>query len=325
MRAASRNNCQLQGMALSIPCFLERKMRMCNKDVFSSYHPMINFIYFALILVCTMFFMHPIFLVISLLSALCYAVELKGKKAVQISMLYLLPMMLMAAIINPVFSHEGATILTYLPSGNPLTLENIIYGMASSVMLAAVITWFACYSEVMTSDKFVYLFGRVIPALSLVLSMILRFVPKFKNQFRIVSEAQNCVGRDISDGTMLQRLKNAITIFSIMITWSLENAIETADSMKSRGYGLEGRTAYSIYQFDKRDKRASFWLILCGAVIFIGWITKQIEWRYYPTMEGAELSPMAIIVFVIYVLLCFTPVIMNRREAAVWRHLKSEI
>ena len=35
-----------------------------------------------------------------------------------------------------------------------------------------------------------------------------------------------------------------ITILSIMVTWCLENAIETADSMKSRGCGLPGRSAF---------------------------------------------------------------------------------
>ena len=89
----------------------------------------------------------------------------------------------------------------------------------------------------MTSDKFVYLFGRVIPALSLVLSMTLRFVPKFKAQVKIVSSAQRCVGRDVSNGGVLQRARNGLTILSILVTWALENAIETADSMRSRGYG----------------------------------------------------------------------------------------
>lgn len=34
------------------------------------------------------------------------------------------------AAVNPAFSHEGRTILRYLPSGNPLTLESILYGIA---------------------------------------------------------------------------------------------------------------------------------------------------------------------------------------------------
>ena len=137
-------------------------------------------------------------------------------------------------------------------------------------MLCAVIEWFSCYTAVMTSDKFVYLFGRIIPALSLVLSMTLRFVPKFKAQIHTVSEAQRCVGRDVSDGSVLQRLRHGITILSIMVTWCLENAIETADSMKSRGYGLPGRSAFSIYRFDSRDQSALSWLLYCGFFLCCG-------------------------------------------------------
>lgn len=298
---------------------------MKNRDTFSSYHPLINFLYFALVLVFTMFFMHPASLVISLVSALSYAVYLSGSKAVRFALTALLPMMLMAAIINPVFNHEGMTILTYLPSGNPLTLESILYGIASSLMLASVVTWFSCYTAVMTSDKFVYLFGRVIPALSLVLSMTLRFVPKFKAQFRVVSQAQACVGRDVSDGGVLRRLKNSITILSIMVTWSLENAIESADSMRSRGYGLPGRTAFSIYQFDERDKSALAWLLFCGFYIISGWAAGGLYWKYYPVIKGEFLGAFPISFQIVYLALCLTPVILNRKEDLVWKHLKSSI
>ncbi len=295
-----------------------------NRDPFSSYHPIINFLYFALVLVFTMFFMNPVSLLISLACALAYAVYLNGRKAVRFSLMYLLPMMLMAAIINPAFNHEGATILTYLPSGNPLTLESILYGIASAVMLASVITWFSCYNAVMTSDKFVYLFGRIIPALSLVLSMTLRFVPKFKAQLHVVSEAQRCVGRDVSDGSLLRRMKNAITILSIMVTWSLENAIETADSMKSRGYGLPGRTAFSIYRFDDRDKTAFIWLCFCGFYIVAGWMAGGLEWQYYPILKGTLTGAFPISFQLIFLALCLTPVILNGMEDRKWKHLRSE-
>lgn len=298
---------------------------MENRDAFSSYHPLINFLYFALVLVFTMFFMHPVSLVISLVSAFSYAVYLNGHKAVRFSLTALLPMMLMAAVINPVFNHEGMTILTYLPSGNPLTLESILYGVASALMLASVIIWFSCYTAVMTSDKFVYLFGRVIPALSLVLSMTLRFVPKFKAQFKVVSQAQACVGRDVSDGGVLQMLKNAITILSIMVTWSLENAIESADSMKSRGYGLPGRTAFSIYRFDERDKTALVWLLFCGFYIISGWAAGGLKWQYYPIIKGDFFGAFPISFQFIYLALCLTPVILNGKEDLVWKHLKSSI
>lgn len=229
---------------------------MQNRDTFSSYHPGVNFLYFALVIAFSMVFMHPVALGISLASASAILMNIGGKKAALFSLKFALPMMLATALVNPAFSHGGITILCYLPSGNPLTLESIVYGLASAAMLASVLLWFRCYTEVMTSDKFVYLFGKIIPSLSLVLSMSLRFVPKFKAQTDVVREAQSCIGRDISNGSLSQRMKNAVTIFSIMVTWSLESAIETADSMKSRGYGLAGRTAFSIYRFDGRDRNA---------------------------------------------------------------------
>lgn len=297
---------------------------MRNRDAFSSYHPIINFLYFVLVLVFTMFFMHPVSLAISLLSALAYSVCLNGTRAVRFSLTVILPMMLIAAVVNPIFNHEGATILTYLPSDNPLTLESMAYGVASAFMLAGVITWFSCYSAVMTSDKFVYLFGRLIPALSLVLSMTLRFVPKFKAQLQVVSEAQSCVGRDTANGSLLQRAKNGITILSILVTWSLENAIETADSMKSRGYGLPGRTAFSIYRFDGRDKLALLWLLFCGGYIILGWALGGLRWWYYPIISGALMGAFPVSLQLAYLALCLTPVIMNRMEVRKWKRLTCE-
>ena len=296
---------------------------MKNKDAFSGYHPIINFLYYALVLLLSMCLMHPVYLAISLTGALAYDVYLKGKKAVRFAVMGLLPMTVIAALVNPAFNHEGQTMLTYLPSGNPLTLESILYGVAAAVMLASVVLWFSSYNEVMTSDKFVYLFGRVIPALSLVLSMALRFISKFKSQMDVVAEAQSCIGRDTKTGSVIRRVSNAIKIFSIMVTWSLENAIETADSMRSRGYGLPGRTAFSIYRFDDRDKNVLAWLIFCGAYILSGWLAGGMYFRYYPTVKTAAWTPLTVSFMFVYLALVLTPVILDRKEDRQWKSLQS--
>ena len=136
-------------------------------DAFSRYHPLVNFLFFALVLAYSMVLMHPVCLAVSLTGALVYAGELGGRRALAGHLRFALPVLLLAAIVNPAFNHAGVTILTYLPSGNPLTLESILYGLAAGAMLCAVVLWFVCFNAVITSDKFVYLFGRVIPALSL--------------------------------------------------------------------------------------------------------------------------------------------------------------
>ena len=108
-------------------------------DSFSTYHPAVNFLYFTLVLLCSMFLMHPLCLAVSLGSAVAYALCLGGRKALRFQLRFLLPLLLLTALLNPAFNHQGVTILLYLPSGNPLTAESIFYGLASAAMMAAVL------------------------------------------------------------------------------------------------------------------------------------------------------------------------------------------
>lgn len=295
------------------------------KDAFSNCHPLVNFLYFGLVIGFSMFFMHPVCLAVSLVSAVCYSVSLKGKNSIRLIVRYALPVMLLTAIINPAFNHQGSVVLCYLPTGNPLTLESIIYGIAAAVMLVSVLLWFGCYTEVMTSDKFIYLFGRIIPSMSLVLSMTLRFVPKFKEQFELVKEAQSLIGRDTSNGSLLKRLRAAAGCFSITVTWSLENAIETADSMKSRGYGFKKRTTFSIYKLTERDKYALLWIALCGIYLISGTLSGELFWRYFPSISGIIAEPMTVSFEITYLALCMTPLIIDIEEEIKWRFLQSKI
>lgn len=293
------------------------------KDSFSQMHPIVNFIFFAFVIGFSMFIMNPVCLLISLLCALVNALYLNGKKAVRLSIMYILPIIILIAIINPVFNHDGITILAYFPWDNPLTFESIIYGFATAALLSSIVLWFSFFNKVMTSDKFIYLFGRIIPSLSLVLSMALRFVPKFIHQFNVVRNSQKCLGRDISDGKLLQRLKNSAKIVSIMITWALENAIETSDSMKSRGHGLKGRTAFSIYNFSKRDIIVLSLIIIVGIILIIMSVFDIAKFRYFPSVKGNLFSTSAIIYYALYFSLMISPLAVNVGEGIKWKHLKS--
>ena len=290
---------------------------------FKSFHPIVNFYYFVVVIFFSMFFMHPIFLCISLISSFIYSVTLKGKKAVKFNITYMLPLLIITALINPVFNHEGVTILFYIKGGNPITLESIIYGIAAAMMFISIILWFSCYNEIMTSDKFIYLWGRIIPGISLIISMVLRFVPKYKAQIKNISNGQKCIGRDISNGNIITRARNGIKILSIMTTWALENAIETADSMKSRGYGLKGRTSFSIFRFDRRDKITFYTMIILTAAILIGaWIGEN-SIKFFPSIKIIPISGFSILVYISYFLLCISPVILDFKEDIKWKYLQS--
>ena len=260
------------------------------KDRFAQYHPLVNFLYFTLVLVFSMVLRHPLAQGVSLLCACIYAVQAEGQRAVLFCLKWCLPVFLLTALFNPAFSHEGVTILLYLPTGNPLTLESILYGVSAGVLLVTVMVWFMNSSRVITSDKFIYLFGRV-----------------------------------ISQGSLLRRMKLAVSVLSIMITWALENAMDTADSMKGRGYGLPGRTAFSIYRLDDRDKSALAFLLLCAFCLVMGTAASAFSFRYYPGIRAGARTPLALSFQLVYAALCAMPILLNAFEERKWKSIHSKM
>lgn len=297
-------------------------------DTFSTCHPIVNLLYFVFVIGVSMFLMHPVFLGISLVCATVYCAVLRGiGKTVKGFCLFTLPMLVIVALINPMFNHYGVTVLFYLNNGNPITLESMVYGVAMAAMLASVTLWFRCYSEVMTSDKFIYLFGRVIPALSLILSMCLRFIPKFSQRMQVISNGQKCIGRDISNGNLVQKLRHGITSLSILITWSLESAIDSADSMKARGYGLKGRTAFSIYRLDRRDRLFLAVMAVLAGGFFAGCGQGNAYVMYDPKIRISGFPPTVggILTYCIYGVFCLLPVLLDAADGYRWARLRREV
>ncbi|MCL2499481.1 MAG: energy-coupling factor transporter transmembrane protein EcfT [Defluviitaleaceae bacterium] len=285
------------------------------RDAFAFYHPIVNIVYFTAVIGYAMFFLHPILLGISFLCAAVYALLLKGKKAFLFGLVFMLPLLLFTAAMNPLFNHQGSTILSYLPNGNPVTWESVLYGVAAAGMLVTVIAWFVCFNAVITSDKMVYLFGRAMPALSLVLSLALRFVPRLIAQAKVINKTQKGMGQK----------NNPIKTLSILVTWALENAIETADTMKARGYGLPGRTAFSLFTFRRRDGYAIAFISFCAVIVFIGAAVGSLRFRYFPTVQYHPASAVSVLTCIAYLMLCAFPIIMNMKEALHWKYSVSTV
>ncbi len=292
---------------------------------FERYHPTVNFIFFCEVIGLSMFLMHPICLCVSFVCAFLYSFALKGRRAAAFSVGAIIPLMLAAIVINPLFSHQGVTILTYLPDGNPLTWESVIYGIASAVMLGAVVCWFSCYNEVMSSDKFLYLFGKAAPTLSMIISMTLRFVPRFRERYKQMVDAQKCMGRRGTDRKIKYRIKNGIEILSAMITWMLESSVSVSESMKSRGYGVKKRTSFSLFSFTSRDFRMLALEIILGVYVIFGMSVGWVHCTYYPQIIFAEASIGSVSVFGAHMMLCVLPLLIELLEVVRWNTLKSKV
>lgn len=293
-----------------------------KNETFSGFHPAVNLAFFAAVLGMTMFIMQPVFLTISLLAGCAYLFYLRGCQGGLRQVGYLLPILLVMAVMNPLFNHEGVTILAYLPNDNPVTLEAVAYGMAAAVMLGASIVWFNCCNTVFTSDKIIYLFGRIIPSLSLLISMTLRFVPRFKHYLQSVMQVQKAMHRP---ETTREKLQQVLAAFSATVSWAMEQSIISADSMKSRGYGMAGRTAYSIYRFEKRDAIALLALCLLTLGAVLPWAAGWMRWEYYPMLTGTLAGPVEILAYCCYGGVCLLPLAIDFMEDQKWNSLRSKI
>ena len=155
---------------------------------FKRFHPLVNLVYFVFAIGFSSVFLNPVCLFVSVVGSIGFMLAANGKSKRNLWLFFAI--FILTALFNPVFNHRGITIITFLPGGNPLTLESIVYGFASGGMLVSVIAYFASFNEIMTSDKYIYLFGKIAPALSLIFSMTLRFVPRFLKELKTVETAQ---------------------------------------------------------------------------------------------------------------------------------------
>ena len=176
----------------------------------------------------------------------------------------------------------------------------------------------------MTSDKFIYLFGRVIPKLSLVLSMILAFIPKLKRKYKEIDEAQKALGIYATE-SYVDKIRSKMRVLSILLTNSLETSVDTADSMRARGYGLTGRTSYAIYRFTVADFAYLMFSIIFGVTTVVLIMLGASEFYYYPTISVIKGTPTVYILYSSLVLLAGSSIFMEVKENFLWRYLKSKI
>jgi len=290
---------------------------------FERFHPIVNFIYYFALIGVSMVFMHPFCVIASLFFGLLYLIVQKGRRAVMLSLSCMLPLFILTALLNPLFNHAGVTILAYLPGGNPLTFESLVYGALSAFVLVSVICHFACLGEIITGDKLVCLFGKAAPSIALAVSMAFRFVPLFLREIKEISDAQKGIGRK-ADGSVLQRIKSGVGIVSIMITKSLENAVESANSMKSRGYGSGKRRSFSNYSFSSRDATFLALTLLLFAIIVIRARMGAASAEFFPQLKFSSITRENVEFFIAYFTLAALPLAVEIKEVWRWKKSKSK-
>ena len=292
-------------------------------STFACCHPAVNLMYFVFTIGITMFSTGPAFLAETLVFSWTYSILLNGKKAIKTNIIFTVPVLIIMTVINTFFTHNGATVLFYLNYGR-ITLEALLYGLAAAVLLSSVIVWFSCFNVIMSSDKLIYFFGKIAPVLGLTLSMIFRFIPLLKSRYKEISMGQRCMGRH-QKGSYLSKLRQTAKEVSILISWSLEAAIETSDSMEARGYGLPGRTSFHLFKLTQTDKMLLAAMGLCGGIAAIGCALGKTSIYYYPAVVLTNWDLMTVVTFIAYTALLMIPLMIDIIGELKWQQYELKI
>lgn len=291
---------------------------------FARYHPAINLLYFAAVLTGTILFRQPIFLLLSYGCALLYLLKLRGLRALLLG-LGLLPFAAGFALWYGAYHHFGVTVLGTNFIGNQITLEAFLCGGTWSLVCVTVVLWIGCLHDVFTTDKIVYLLGRILPRLSLYLAIVLRMIPRLNARRQRIASAQQAIGRGSGQGSVLRRMGNVLRRGGILLTWFTEELSVTAESMRCRGCSLSGRTAFSLYRFDNRDR--VFVAGMCGllSVLLMAFLLGQTEIRFAPQIMMMPVTPISALFYTAWAALCLLPPVLEHIGTQRFRRLRQNI
>lgn len=280
---------------------------------FKNLNPYFLITYFVFVLFISIFSFNPLYIGGGMLGAVSYCFLILEKKNIYKSLLIYFLVFLAVTLLNPLFSHNGKTVLFFI-NDNRITLEALIYGAVLALAIVEVIFWFKCFNIIFDSEKIIFLFGKISPKTALVFSMTLRFIPNLINNFKSVNMSQKLINKN-------HRLKRYLNSFSAVITQSMEDSIITSDSMNARGYGLKHRTFYSRFKFTSTD----LILLIISAVLFVLTIIGRTSFLYYPGFSAPKLSLLNCLSFLSFLVLSFIPFIFEIKEGIRWRFSVSGI
>ncbi|MCD8316157.1 MAG: energy-coupling factor transporter transmembrane protein EcfT [Eggerthellaceae bacterium] len=297
-----------------------------GKASFERVAPSVIFVYFLWAIILTMCAFQPVLIAISIAGALISSHVLRSASVLR-QLAWMLPVLIIIAVINPLFSASGSTVL-FMMGTHPIYLESLVFGACMGGLLIAAILWFANAAAVLTTDRVMDLLGKRLPIISYMFSMTLRLVPKFIEERNLINDVSrvnfrtyennldkagkeqpfpeadsfplssqkpiSAPGNIISEiegkpgkAGLRRRIGRRARMMSVLVGWSLEDSLETADSMRCRGWGsVRRRTRYRRERFSVGDAILLAIVIALGALAsFLGFVATS-QFFFYPELTA---------------------------------------
>lgn len=275
----------------------------------SEFHPVVNFCYILGMLLITMSNMNPVIIAVSFISSFLYMIYIDGAAHIKRIAFISIPILLFSVIIMPLFYHNGVTPLFYV-NDMQVTLEAVVYGISMTFLLLAVMQLFFIWNKWISSEKFLYLFGKISPSISLVLSMVFRMVPLMIKRWHDIHDAQKGMGCTVVN-SIIGRMRQFVKEISILISWCLENSIDTSISMESRGYGIGKRTSFHRFRWHICDIIVIVTIIPIIILIFVSILNGGFGVDFFPEININQFSLYEKVLAVVYGVYAVMPLLIE--------------
>lgn len=174
----------------------------------------------------------------------------------------------LAALFNALFVHIGEHVLFVLPTwipvvGGDVTLEALLYGALSGVVLTAIFAAFALFNLVTPVRDLIRLAPRAYYPVAITVAIAITWVPVTLRQAVQIREAQAI------RGSALKGVRGWLPLFLPLVSSGLERALMLAEAMVARGFAA----------VDNRRAGMTAWLAQTGLVIgllmvLFGWLMR---------------------------------------------------
>lgn len=288
---------------------------------FRSFHPFILLLYYIFAIIGIMLYQHPMFLAVSALVILCINLMLDGGEELRKWRTMIILMGFLSLILTPFFNQRGNHLLFYFFE-KQVFLEAIWQGVMIALTLVCILTIFITFNLVITPDKFVFLFSKVLPQWALLVMLSMRFVPLLRKRLIEIGDVQSVKGLSVKSGSIRSRAENGMLLLQTLLTWSLEESIQTADSMTARGYGQGKRSKYQPFSMEKRDWTALVLLLLGGSFVLFGWWLGDGVLTLMPILEPVWLQGREWLYLLIFFMYIGFPIWTEGKERVKWKYLR---
>ena len=325
----------------------------------TSIHPGVYLLYYFIMVLFAFIFSDPYF-VVTFLALILVLITLQGVSSELKNILkFYIPLSILILILNPLLNRTGAHKI-YLWSNFFVTYEAIAYGVLMTLALLIVILVFSSYNRSVSYQEMLYIFSKKLPIISMIIVMALRFIPLINSRAIEVQKLNNLKNSGIEmeidgddtddsnrvdldqfnsnintdyDSKLVNKLKSnkrvaaiikeAKTLGKIMgitVSWSLEESMFTAKSMKARGYNATERTSYLSYKFGNADYAFIALIIVTVGIIIAGLLKGVGMINIYPSIDFRFSNLPFNIYYLAFIVFLLPLIYLEIKERILWRN-----